>query len=638
MNVAARVAGGGAAGDIAAPPGRAIGEILLARGAVGGRDLAAALALQPERGCRLGELLCAHGWAAERDVAAALADQWRLALVDLADTPPDPALIAAIGDPGPWLDARTLPWRMSAGQIVHVTDDPGRARASAQAADAWTAGDGPPPVELAIVTTADLDAAFQRLLGPALAARAARRTAPHESVRTLGCARLGLAAGLALAALLLAHEGRAVVVVVAAILLAVNALTTLLRLSALVAGRPGERLDHAPNVALIRWPRLSLLVPLYRETPMVPEIAAALAATDYPRELLDVKILIEADDPATRAALAAAALPGWISVLTVPEGAPRTKPRALNYALDFCRGEIVGILDAEDRPDADQFRRVARHLMAAPPEVACVQCQLSYFNTGDTWITRCFQIEYSIWFDVLLRGFQRLGLPIPLGGTSVYFRRAVLPELGGWDAHNVTEDADLGMRLARRGLRCEVVDATTHEEASGQVLPWIRQRSRWLKGYLLTWLSHMRAPRRLWRDLGPAGFVGFNVLLLGGALSYLAMPLFWLSVAAWLGTGRGLWGGTVPDALLAPLGVMLAFGQAVMLGCAVLAMRRRGTPRLICWVPVLPFYWTLGAIAAWKAVAEFVVAPYYWDKTCHGQSAELRRARAAPGGGGRMAG
>lgn len=592
-----------------------IGEILVARGAVTGEDLAQALALMPQRGCRLGELLCARGSTVPRDVAAALGEQWGLPVIDLEAEPPDADVLAASRDASRWLDDRLLPWRMRGGRVVHVTDDPPRAMGRPGIA----AGD------VVVATRAQFDAAIQSHAAPVLAARASQRTPPGESVRTLALQRAIVGLGLLGVALAALTAGSALAAAAAGALLGINALTTGLRLAAMLAGRPGERLDHAPNVELFRWPRIDVLVPLYRETRMVPEITAALGATDYPRELLDVKILLEADDDATRRAVAEVCLPDWISVLTVPEGAPKTKPRALNYALDFCHGDIVGILDVEDRPDPDQFRRVARHLVAAPERVACVQCQLSYYNAAENWITRCFQIEYSIWFDVLMRGFQQLGLPIPLGGTSVYFRRQALLELGGWDAHNVTEDADLGMRLARRGMRCEVVDSTTREEANCRALPWVRQRSRWLKGYMLTWLSHMRRPDRLWRDLGAKGFVGLNVLLLGGALSYLAMPLFWASLCTWAVTGRSVWGEVIPAWLLTPLGWALGLGQAVMLSCAAVAMLRRGSPAFLMWVPMLPVYWTLGAIAAWKAVVELFIAPYYWDKTRHGISAWLKR-------------
>ena len=184
----------------------------------------------------------------------------------------------------------------------------------------------------------------------------------------------------------------------------------------------------------------------------------------------------------------------------MPADALKTKPRAMNYALPFCRGDIVGVYDAEDRPDPGQIRAVVQHLQAAPPEVACVQGYLDFYNSADNWLSRCFTLEYAIWFRVVLLGVQRLGLPIPLGGTSVFFRRGVLEQIGAWDAHNVTEDADLGMRLARFGYRCEMIASTTWEEANCRVGPWIRQRSRWLKGYALTWATpHAPAGRALAR-------------------------------------------------------------------------------------------------------------------------------------------
>jgi hypothetical protein len=606
-----------------------LGEILVQRRRLEPARLAQALARQPESGRRLGDLLVAQGWASGGAVAGALAEQWGLDHADLERDPPDGGLVRPELAPA-YLAHRLLPWRRLAGVSVFVTDRPERAGTGLAAL-------GEAGAALAVVPARQLDAALGRALGGPLARRAAQRTQTAESVRGLGRARGGAALAVGLAAWAMFAGGTAGLAVALGALLLLNAATTVLRLLAL-----GSSLRRAPGaaqgpgaVALAGHrplPVITLMVPLYREAGMVGELLAALEALDYPRELMDVKLLLEEGDTETRAALEAAALPGWISPLTVPEGAPRTKPRALNFALDFAEGEVVGILDAEDRPAPDQLRRVAEALGAAPPEVACVQCQLAYYNATENWITRCFQIEYAIWFDVLLRGFQRLGLPIPLGGTSVYFRRAALERLGGWDAHNVTEDADLGMRLARRGMRCAVLDSVTQEEANCRAGPWIRQRSRWLKGYLLTWLSHMRAPARLWRELGAKGFLGLNVLFLGAAATYLAMPLFWIAVLGGLATGRPLWGETMPAWAVWPLGVSLAAGQAVMLGCAALAMLRRGSPGLLVWVPTLPLYWTLGAAAAWKAVIEMALAPYYWDKTRHGISRVFRERTGGAAG------
>ena len=199
---------------------------------------------------------------------------------------------------------------------------------------------------------------------------------------------------------------------------------------------------------------------------------------------------------ATRDALERQALPGWVRVIPVPDAQLRTKPRALNYAMLFARGTVVGVYDAEDAPDPDQIHRVVACFHRGPPTLACVQGVLDFYNPRTNWLARCFTIEYASWFRVILPGMQRLGLAVPLGGTTLFFRRDILDRLGGWDAHNVTEDADLGIRLARHGYYTQLLDTVTQEEANCHVLPWIKQRSRWLKGYAVTWLVHMRPRAR----------------------------------------------------------------------------------------------------------------------------------------------
>jgi glycosyltransferase XagB len=302
----------------------------------------------------------------------------------------------------------------------------------------------------------------------------------------------------------------------------------------------------------------------------------------------------------------------------------------MNYALDFARGEIVGIYDAEDQPDPGQIAAVVETFAEAPAHVACVQARLGYYNAGQNWLSRCFAIEYATWFEVVLPGVQRLGMPVPLGGTSVFFRRAALEESGAWDAHNVTEDADLGMRLARYGYRTEVIRSTTLEEANCRPGAWIRQRSRWLKGYVATWITHMRRPAALWRDLGTAGFLGFQIILLGGITSYLALPFLW---ASWLWSavmGVPGWMAALPAPLLWTFWVSMFLGQAVMLGTGLRALALTGQLRLAPWLLILPLYWPLGALAAWRAVTELCVAPFKWHKTEHGLSKRWRRKAAPP--------
>ena len=593
-----------------------VGEALLDRGIIGADQLAAARLLQSSSKMRVREIVVARGWASHADVAKALADRHGLGYVDLVSDPPEP-IETDLSQVELYLKHRLLPWRRIEGLVCYVTAEPDKA------ADALNALS--PMTGLAFFAVSDqpsIDRAALELFGPQLAARAATRTDSRLSVRTLGFARWfalwGLLVGIAGSVM---HWPSAVGVLCAVILL-MNLATMSVRLLALGASFSGPDVpEHEGAVVLAdrrSLPKISILVPLYREAQMLKRLVPALEVLDYPRELMDVKLLLEERDSATRVAAELAPLPAWIQVLTVPDGAPRTKPRAMNAALDFCDGEIIGILDAEDRPDPDQLRAVAGRLGKAPKEVACVQCRLGYFNARENWITRCFEIEYAVWFAVLMRGFQKLGLPIPLGGTSVYFRRSALHDLEGWDAHNVTEDADLGMRLARRGMRCEMLMTTTEEEANCRIMPWVRQRSRWLKGYMLTWLNHMRNPVRLWRDLGPVGFAGLNVLFLGAAIAYLCLPVFWASVALALTGGGSILLDNVPGWAVAPVAVSLLAGQAVMLLCAGVALHRLKAWSMAWVLPTLPLYWTLGAIAAWKALIEIFAAPYYWDKTRHG--------------------
>lgn len=610
----------GAAGQDAPREKMALGQILLAEEALAEEDLEQALAHQRRTGERLGQILIAHNWADEGAVARALAAQRRLGFADLAVDPPDPeAADPALVDI--YLRQRIVPWRKVGKLVCYATAEPDLAP------DALAALNLPHAMAFVVVASQrQIDQALLDLLPQATAARAATLTPEAFSVRGMERARYMLVGSFGVLAVLVAVLPQLGVLLAAGALFLLNALTTITRTAACIASirTPAQAPAQNEGAVLLAahrpLPRLSVLIPLFDEASMLPKLVAALSATDYPRERMDVKILLEEADTATREAASALDLPPWLTVLILPDGQPRTKPRAMNLALDFCDGEVVGVLDAEDTPHPGQFRAVAEHLTTAPRDVACVQCQLSWFNARETWITRCFQIEYSIWFDVLLRGFQRLGLPIPLGGTSVYFRRTALIEAGGWDAHNVTEDADLGMRLARHGYRTDVLTSTTEEEANTRMLPWIRQRSRWLKGYVMTWLCHMRAPVRLYRELGPVGFLGLNVLFLGGAVTYLAMPLFWVAIWLSVTTGTSIFGGMLPDLAQLVLTISFVLGQAVMLGCAAMALNRRGALDLLLWIPLLPLYWTLGAVAAWKAVIEVGLAPFYWDKTRHGVS------------------
>lgn len=371
-----------------------------------------------------------------------------------------------------------------------------------------------------------------------------------------------------------------------------------------------------------KLPRVSVLVPLYRETEIAHALIARLTQLTYPKCLLDVVLVLEEKDDLTQKTLSQIDLPTWIRVVIVPDGEPRTKPRAMNFALDFCEGDIVGVLDAEDAPAPDQITRVVRHFQTAAPEVACVQGVLDFYNPSQNWLARCFTIEYATWFRTLLPGMARLGFAIPLGGTTLYMRRAALEALGGWDAHNVTEDADLGFRLARHGYTTEMVSTVTDEEANCHPWAWVKQRSRWLKGYMTTYLVHMRRPRELYRQLGGWKFWGFQAHFISAVSQVVLAPVLWSFWLAFLGLPHPL-DTVLSRSVLVGLGALFLAVELTNLTIYALSVSRPKHRHLLLWVPTMHFYWPLGAIAAYKALYELVAKPFFWDKTKHGLSLSL---------------
>lgn len=557
------------------------------------------------------------GRSTAADGAARAAPSWRLlpglSGADPLIQPPDPGLLAAL-PPQLMLEEGLLPWRRIGPLALVIAADP---VAAARHLPRLEAALG--PVRLARARPGRLKQALALHVGRPLVHLAEMRTPPQDSCRSLPRRPL-LAAAAAGGVILLAGLTLAPGLLLAGLTLAA-ALAGLaasgLKAAALLATlRPDDR-DHGAVVIPARLPLISLLVPLYREKEVASHLLARMAALDYPRDRLDLCLVVEDDDHLTQEALAATDLPAWARIVTVPEGTLRTKPRALNYALPFARGSIIGIYDAEDVPAPDHLRRVAEIFARRGPRTACLQGALDYYNWRGNLMARMFTLEYAAWFRVLLPGLMRLGLAIPLGGTTLFLRREAIEAVGGWDAHNVTEDADLGIRLARHGYVTEVIPITTQEEANCRPWPWIRQRSRWLKGYAVTWAVHMRAPVRLWRDLGPRRFWGFQILFLGTLVTFTLAPLLWLGWLVPFGLPHPL-APVLPAPALAVLSVLFLAGQALDLGCAALGAARAGKGRLGFWALLLPFYFPLATIAIWRAWWEVAVCPFRWDKTAHG--------------------
>lgn len=366
-------------------------------------------------------------------------------------------------------------------------------------------------------------------------------------------------------------------------------------------------------------PPYTLIVPLYREARVVPQLVDALDALDYPREKLQILLVVEPDDAETAAALATRADRPGFEAIVAPALGPRTKPKAMNAALPFARGTYVGVYDAEDIPDPLQWREVCTVFAASGSErLGCVQARLAIDNLADGWITRQFAAEYAGYFDVVLPMLATCRLPLPLGGTSNHFRRDALEGVGAWDPYNVTEDADLGVRLAASGWQTAVIASTTDEEAPRRFGAWMRQRTRWYKGWMQTLLVHTRRPRRLARGAGLTGALALFFLLGSGVAAALINPFLILSVLL------DLWTIPTSDPSLGELvldGInlcVLVLGYTSAMTAIALGMRRRRVPGLWRVLPLVPVYWLMMSAAAWRALFHLVIAPYRWEKTDHG--------------------
>jgi len=592
--------------------------LLLVRGLVTQTQIKAAISARRGTTLSLGQVLTTQGAISEAELLSALAHIGNVGIADLSERPPDPTLAA-------YLPARTaiaaeaVIWHRTGSAFVVATSRPDRIE------DVRVALPPGQRLVIALASRSQITEAQRSVYGANLAREAEGRAPERDSCRswrgdTLG--RVILALSLAALAVLILSPvtfavglfGLAIVTFIANCALKFSAFAQSLRAAA--SNHSGPQ-DPRMHTHVLHKPTVSIIVPLFRE----PEIAGALVdrlrRIKYPRERLDILLAVEEDDPLTLSALRAGSLPAWMRAVIVPRGQPQTKPRALNYVLNYARGDIVGIYDAEDRPEPDQITRVVQRFAEVPPEVACLQGRLDYYNARHNWLSRLFTVEYAAWFRVLLPGVQRMGLVVPLGGTTVFLRRHVLESVGAWDAHNVTEDAELGLRLARAGYQTQIVDTTTYEEANAATLPWIRQRSRWLKGYLMTWVAAMRHPRVLLKELGPWRFVWLQVQFLGAVLGFLTAPLLWSFMLKPFGVWHPL------DAVFSPaaygvLAVVMLTGLFGSIAISVYACRAAHLRHLRAISPLVEPYYLFGTIAAWIGLFELMAKPFFWAKTTHG--------------------
>lgn len=363
-----------------------------------------------------------------------------------------------------------------------------------------------------------------------------------------------------------------------------------------------------------RWPRYTILAALHDEAAVTPRLISNLSRIDYPHNRLEGFLVLEAHDQATIDVAMATPKPSWLKIIIVPPGSPQTKPRALNHALSQAKGELLTIYDAEDEPDPQQLRQSAARF-AADPKLGCLQAPLRIRRidkapSPSRFLDRQFAFEYAALFEVILPGMARLGLPFPLGGTSNHVRISALRGVGGWDAHNVTEDADLGFRLWSAGWGMGVIEAPTWETPPGALERWLPQRTRWLKGYMQTWGVHTRSPLQL----GRRGLVSL-LMTLGAAIVSAgahAPTLAWLASAVLIGVHAGI----TPATPIVAISVLSLGVIAAMMTCAVGA-RRAGLRYGLTDILSAPAYWSLLSLAFVHAFWRLIVEPYVWDKTQH---------------------
>ncbi len=603
-----------------------IGRSLVNVGVLTPEQLETALELQQRWKSRLGDVVLAHRWTGSKHFYSVLAKHFSLNFVSLLKLPCDPEIFdyRLVSE---FAKRLVLPWRMEDGCYVLAIADPNE--------DTFSWARAQFGEDVRFVGTAKFDIlwslqalADEKLTEDALHLLSGRQPQMSASqVITRQQAWVLLACAVVTVGVLAVYPFKTLVAL--NVLITLGFTTTFLLKFLLVYFGSRRSIDikvTEEEASALRdedLPIYTVLVPMYKEPDVLPILANALRKLDYPKSKLDVKLVLEADDVDTINAAKQLGLEAIFEIIRVPPSQPKTKPKACNYALRFARGELLTIYDAEDKPEASQLRKVVAAFDKATPETACIQARLNYYNAEENWLTRMFALEYTLWFDFYLPALEWLRIPIPLGGTSNHFKLDVLRSIDAWDPYNVTEDADLGVRLTQRGYRVGVVNSTTFEEANVSIPNWVRQRSRWLKGYMQTWLVHMRRPMHLYQSTGMRGFWGFQFFVGGTFFVALMAPLLWLAIFT------GAMTSVFPPALLYLSMFNLLVGNGFFIYMTLVAGFKRDYMRLAPYALTVPFYWMLQSLAAYKGLWQLVRNPFYWEKTTHGISKYMDAERQA---------
>jgi glycosyltransferase XagB len=603
------------------PPAYRIGTFLVREGLVTQQDIDEALEIQQRSGGRLGEILHADFGIKPLAFYKALARYFDFPFVDLTRLKVDRTLLHEADRPF-YASQLVLPIRRRTGQVVVATANPCeevfRSIHSLWGEDA----------QVVVTTKFDIFSTLQQVFAVnyshEILSELYDMDSSKSAFRTFTRPQMAFATAVILAFSLLLYLSYPLGMTVFNSVLTISVSVVLLYklvLSAIGYRIPVPDQADVPDIDEHDLPIYTILVPMLREKrTTIEHLARNLQSLEYPLHKLDIKLVLEADDLQTIEIVKELALPAYFEIVRVPPSEPRTKPKACNYALKFARGDYVTIYDAEDRPDPDQLKRAIATFRQGDERLACVQCALNYFNGDENWLTRMFTIEYTYWFDLMLPALSRLNLPIPLGGTSNHFRTEVLREMIAWDPFNVTEDADLGIRMNRLKYHTQAITSTTYEEANCRISNWIRQRTRWLKGYMQTYLVHMREPVKLYRELGPRGFLSFQLFIGGNVLSNMANVVLIVIFVAGVVLGSDQVSVLFPHPTIEIAWLNLIAGNVLLLLLNLLAVWRRRLHSLLPFVATVPFYWLLASVAAYRAMYQLFFHPSQWEKTEHGIS------------------
>ena len=596
-----------------------LGTILTTGKVISPWQLKDALRIQGRDGMRLGDILISEGSIGYYDLYHAVAESYRLPFVNLLETPPNPLLLDA-NDIDSYLQLGLIPWRREHDFIWIAVCD-----INAEALD-WIRQRFGVNTNLVITSPFDIKRSVETFFGTDIEkeSRLSLLTKLPEAsaYNTLtSTQKYWLYAVLIASATFAALTPATALLTLIIVCYVAYAITMAFKLFVFMIGSRNAAAPAAQTIAHQNLPVYTILIPMYKEAASLPGMLQSMQRLDYPASKLDIKLVLEADDTQTLDAAYALKPRYQFDIIRVPPGEPRTKPKACNYALRFAKGEFITVFDADDRPEPLQLKKAVHAFRALPKDVACLQARLNYYNAGDNLLTRFFALEYSMLFDVLLNGLERIGIPIPLGGTSNHIALERLRALGEWDPYNVTEDADLGTRLAARGFKTAMIDSFTMEEAPNERKAWIKQRSRWIKGYMQTWLVHMRHPLHLWRTLGWKSFLGFQCFVGLSTFTFLTAPVLWTVAIVW-------WSGAAPllNAIAFPewLGWLTIVNFVINMvshwyytGLCALRYHPHHWKMALA-VIAFPLYLILHSIASYKALWQLIVKPHFWEKTTHG--------------------